>query len=417
LGLFLFLCCMYACKKNNDAHPSSGNSGTGTGTLSFSTPVDSAQELIVSETGGKVLVDTVFTNNGTFSTTLHTNDTLVDVTIDVVSRGAGPTTGPAYYFVTTYKAVNPARWQTVNTGNYLVPLGPVPPSVSGTLTYLHVPNISDPFADFSAAIQFSDYAQPTTATEIYGGSTLQFQYYQYGNNLDYLLFPGIERYKLHTHVTNNDIIDLTEMDTAIAVKFSRPAEYATVTTCTLIGYSDTTNYSNSLLLYLQFLPPPINPAADVEYPKEKFKAYELNINFSNSNNDDAFYYSYGDTVPSALALPNESSFNLSSSTASLFTVNFAAPKPSYYLTQWQTGNVYWAYYAPPDSTTLRPLSTLTALNSKLLQGQNLSSLGLTNFGFGTAQGLDYLHYFDYLTDPALLKVRRLPSRIGFSKSF
>jgi hypothetical protein len=86
----------------NDAHASSGNSGTGTGTgtLSFSTPVDSAQELIVSETGGKVLVDTIFTNNGTFSTTLHTNDTLVDGTIDVVSRGAGPTAGPAYYFAT-----------------------------------------------------------------------------------------------------------------------------------------------------------------------------------------------------------------------------------------------------------------------------------------------------------------------------
>jgi hypothetical protein len=187
--------------------------------------------------------------------------------------------------------------------------------------------------------------------------------------------------KFHTHVTNNDTVDLSQMDTAIAVKFTRPAEYATVETCNLTGYWDTTDYSNSVLLYSEVVAPPINPAADVEYPKEKPEAYELNVSFSNSSNDQVSYYSYGSTVPSTLALPDEFVYNLSSATPSLFSVNFVGSKPTYYETLWTAGGVYWMYYASPDSTTLHPLSTLTALNSKLLQGQSLSTLTLNSFSF------------------------------------
>jgi hypothetical protein len=207
------------------------------------------------------------------------------------------------------------------------------------------------------------------------------------------------------------------MDTAIAVKFTRPAEYATVTNCSLTGYWDTTDFSNSALLYSEIVAPPINPAADVEYPKEKFQSYELNVTFSNSSNDRVAYYSYGNTVPSTLALPDESVYNLSSFTPSLFSVNFVGSKVTCYETLWAAGSVYWMYYAPSDSTTLHPLSTLTALNSKLLQGQTLSSLTLNNFSFEIAQGRSYLPYYEYVTNPALLKVQRLPSLINFIKNF
>ena len=67
--------------------------------------------------------------------------------------------------------------------------------------------------------------------------------------------------------------------------------------------------------------------------------------------------------------------------------------------------------------TLHPLSTLMALNSKLLHAQPLSSLTLTGFSFSIAQGMSYLPYYEYLTNPALLKVQRLPSSIDFLKNF
>lgn len=351
-------------------------------------------ELIVSDSGGKVLVDTVFLNDGTFSATLHTNDTLVDVTTISTVGGFG---AQPDYFVFTYKAVNLARWQTVLPGDYGEPIGSLPTYTTATLTYINAPNIANPFADGSAAVQFADFRVTVgPEKESYGQgnpSTFQIQYPQYGNNQDYLLFPVLEQYKFHTHVTDNDTVDLSEMDTAVAVKFTRPAEYATGTSCSLVGYWDTTDYSNSVLLYSEIVGPPINPAADVEYSKEKCQAYELNVSFSNSNNDGVSYYSYGNTVPSTLTLPDESAYNLSSSTSSLFSVNFVGSKPTYYETLWSAGGVYWTYYADPDSTTLTPLATLTAMNSKLLQGQNLSSLALNSFTFGIAQGMSYLPYY------------------------
>jgi hypothetical protein len=89
-------------------------------------------ELIVSDSGGKVLVDTVFPNNGTFSATLHTNDTLVDVTTISTVGGFG---AQPDYFVFTYKVVNLARWQTVLPGGYEAPIGPLPAYITANLTY------------------------------------------------------------------------------------------------------------------------------------------------------------------------------------------------------------------------------------------------------------------------------------------
>lgn len=424
IGLCLILC-LYACKKNNDAHPSSGGSTTGstTGTLSFSTPVDSAMELIVSETAGKVLLDTVFANKGTLSTALQTNDTLFDLTIITTVNGFG---AQPDHFVFTYKAVNLARWQTIFTGGYGAPTGSIPASTAANITYINAPYISAPLTDFWFTILFSNskfYDEGVTGSSYgpgadYGPSIVEFQYTQYGNNPEYILFPGSGQYKFHTYVTSNDTVDLTQMDTAITVKFTRPAEYATITSCNLVGYWDTTNYFNATLLFSQQQGQPITYAiADVEYPKEQCQAYELSASFANSNNDGVSWYSYGNTVPATLSLPDESAYTLSSSTSSLFSLNFTSSQPTYYETQYSEGGVYWTYYAAPDSTTLHPISFLTALNSKLLQGQNLGALSLNSFNFVTAQGLNYLNYFDYLTDPALLKIRRLPTVVSFTKNF
>ena len=418
-AISIVLCCLYACKKNNASHLSSGNSVT----LSFSTPADSAMELTISETGGKILVDTIFATNGISSANLHTSDTLVDVTT-IIKAGGG--NQPTSYLVYTHKAVNLARWQTVAPGYYGVSLGLLPVPTIANLTYINSPTIpSSPPTDYSFnSILFSD--APINASSLvtsYSGgayhypATIDYEYDQYGNNLDYILFAGAGQYKFHTHSTNSDTVDLTEMETATLINFSRPQEYGTVGSCSLVGYWDTTNYTNSNILYSLTPLQSNNSIADVEYPTEKCQAYELNVFLANSTTSGSSFYSYGSTVPSTLPLPDESAYNLSSSTASLFSLTFAAPKPTYYLTTWEAGNISWVYYAPPDSTTLHPLSTLSALNSKLLQAQDLSSLALYSFSFGIAQGMNYLSFYEYLTNPALLKVKRLPSFISFSKTF
>ncbi len=254
LGLSLLLFCLFACKKNNDTHPSSG--GTPTGTLSISPSLGYGIELIISETGGKVLMDTMVTNNSTILAILHTNDTLVDVTgIDTIGGDGEPTA----YIISTYKAVNIARWQTAGPGDYVVPLGRLPQPTTANLTYINAPSIQvpptgDPYffnsllfsdAPINASVQTASY----TGGAYYTPGKINYQYNQYGNDIDYILFEASGQYNFHTHVTNNDTVDLTEMETGATVKFSRPAEYSTIGYCNLVGYWDTTNYANSTLLY------------------------------------------------------------------------------------------------------------------------------------------------------------------------
>ncbi|HVU97698.1 MAG TPA: hypothetical protein VHE34_20885 [Puia sp.] len=80
---------LFSCHKNNarpatppeDTTGTAGGPGT-TGTMKISLTLPNALdncELIVSETGGKVLLDTVAPNGTTINATLHTNASLVDV--------------------------------------------------------------------------------------------------------------------------------------------------------------------------------------------------------------------------------------------------------------------------------------------------------------------------------------------------
>ncbi|HEY4108718.1 hypothetical protein, partial [Puia sp.] len=97
----------YSCHKDS-SNSSSGNTPpptntTGTMKISLAMPADTAVkncELIISETGGKVLLDTVTSRGTTVGASLSTNATLVDVTL--VEQHQYPQSG---YYVYTYKAV------------------------------------------------------------------------------------------------------------------------------------------------------------------------------------------------------------------------------------------------------------------------------------------------------------------------
>jgi hypothetical protein len=61
-----------------------------------------AYELVISEPGGKVLLDTVAHFYAPVKATLHTNASLVDVTLVDTNR--------TLYDITMYKSVNPSTW-------------------------------------------------------------------------------------------------------------------------------------------------------------------------------------------------------------------------------------------------------------------------------------------------------------------
>ena len=84
-----------------------------------------------------------------------------------------------------------------------------------------------------------------------------------------------------------------------------------------------------------------------------------------------------------------------------FAVSFAQGLTNY-TTSWSVGNITMAITASPDSSQLRPLTLLTYLHSKLLQGQSLTGLSIQNFGYETVPGVSYSGYFAHQTDPQQL---------------
>jgi len=395
---------LFSCKKDS-THTSTSVAPPVTGTMNINLSYNpgSAFELIISETGGKILLDTLTPASGNnIIATLKTNQTLVDYTLVNYDSGASA------YYASTYKGVNPSSWTWLTAGDYFAPEGPLP-SRSASILYTNTPvgNIY-PYIFNDYVGTFSSSPTNTSAGD------LAFNYSQNGsNNYLYLLFPALGMYNFHIPKGLNDTVDLTSMDTAVMLNFNKPAEY-TMQSCTLIGVMDTTDFSRNVVLY-GFLHYPGTP--DMEYPRKLVQKLELSANAASSNNDYASYYSYGDSIPSTLPLADESSYTITSTQNTNFSLKFLSAAPSYYTTGWKTQGITWALSASPDSTTLNPLSLLTALKSKMLQGIDLSGLSLSSFGFEAAQGLDYAGFLSYVCNPNLIKTQRLSSSIQFSKSF
>src|SRR5450631_2019323 len=119
-----------SCNKNNDK-PAPVIPPPVLGTMNINLQA-SGIEFIITEPGGKVLLDTVPSLNGNLVASLRTNQSLVDITsINFDSAGKR-------YVITSYKGVNPSTWKSAYAGGYDAPI----PLLSGTyptLLYTHVP--------------------------------------------------------------------------------------------------------------------------------------------------------------------------------------------------------------------------------------------------------------------------------------
>jgi hypothetical protein len=403
LVLFLAtLCLFFSCKKDDHGTapvppPVTDSTKTGSININLSTS-NRAEEIIISETGGKVLLDTMSPYPNALVATLKTNQTLVDFTVvyyDSVD---------IQYQIKTYKGVNPSKWLTVGAQGYN--LGTTTTSVTANVVYKNVPVAYNP-------IWFADYIG-VGAGFSYPPGYIVVNYEQLNPaNYVYLRLGPAGLYNFHIPPQGmNDTVDLSHMDTTIKLNFNLPATF-TLQSTNLNGVMDTTDFSKSLWLFST----QSGVTWDLEYPGKLVQKMELNVSGTNSTNDYAFYYSYGDTISPTLPLLGRSAYTLSSTQFNNFTEQFTTVHPSYYYTEWQAGKIYYQLYASPDSTNLNPQALLTSLNSKILQGQALSGLSLSTFYFENATGLDYADFFSYVHNPTQLKSERVSSSVMFAQSF
>ncbi|HXO76125.1 MAG TPA: hypothetical protein VN824_12830, partial [Puia sp.] len=230
LFLTLIALNLFSCSKGNSPAPPSNPGGgisnpVGSIRINLEYPVDyngsiqqgSTFELIISETGGKILLDTIGTTNTAISATLKTNSTLVDLT--TVYR---PNDGASGYTVETYKSVGPSGWGAAKKVVGAIPI-PNFPFEQGNITYFHVP-LTEPSAVDPQWQQF----YPTLRTEglntFYDSGTnhLSVSYIPYPGpgHYAYLVLPAAGLYDLHMVTGNNDTVDLSHMSQAAKLHFT-----------------------------------------------------------------------------------------------------------------------------------------------------------------------------------------------------
>lgn len=396
---------IFSCKKS-DQHPGPPNP---TGSIRVSSQVDSGTEVIFSEPGGKVLMDSLFGASTNFTASLSTNAQLIDLTtIQYYSYDQ-------FFYVKTYKAINPTNWTSVTPLPYSVPV-PHPDGPASTITYLFStpPNTGPPFSIFSSQTPGYSGGYSYVSTPV---PTLTINYTRLGDYPVYLLFTANGQYNFYTPRTTADTIKNPVLDTAQFIKPALAAEYTTVAQLSLNAYLDTTNFVNSVSL-LPFTWGQNLLTQGLLVPKQPFiEKYELSTTLF-GNADNATFYSYADSVPSVFPIPDPSYYSLASTQLNDFSVTFPKTKPTFYITTWSIGNISWNIVTSSDSTTLHPQQSLPLLQgSKLLKNKDFSSSSFANLALEMAEGFDYEGFVNYTFDSVAVKNKRIASFVEYSKAY
>jgi hypothetical protein len=412
LFILSILMSFLACKKS-DVTPPNNTPPTGTMQINLTYPNDDGTqtfELIISQSNGVILLDTVAALNTPVIATLHTNDNLVDLTT------VRFITGTNKYTVSVFKGVNASTITTAWLGSYKLQthIGTTTPA---KIIYTNVPGgIYSGAASLNNTLFTNFPGNEFTALSLTAGNILQVDYDQSAGNYAYLLLPSAGLYNLHMPASPADTVDLTNMDTALSLTFTRPYPFTVVQAgSSFIGIPDTTNL-NQIIGFSSIFQPYSRPGVDFEYPKVTVEKYELYVAAVDSTGDYGYYY-YGSNIPTTLPLAKASDFSIASNQASGFSVSFPGTAPSYYLTQWNSANVTLYMYASPDSGSFKPLSWLTSLHSSLLQSVGYADLKFARMEIDDIPGMNYPTCLAYTTNPAAIARRQVTSASSFSETF
>jgi hypothetical protein len=328
-------------------------------------------ELIISDSGTKVLYDTMVNFNVPVSATLPTTASLVDVSVIYLNN---PTGGPQYYTVNTYKSVNLATWKNLPLSDSAIGVSSPVVTGTGTVTYYNI-GLGSYLWQFMSNTNNS----PTTSPQDVSNSSQVVVTYPYeGDPYAYMAFPYNGLYNLHKIQGMNDSVDLTTLDTAVEVSFNWPSQYNI--NVLLYGYMDSTNLSQPLLLAPGHGDYTHNYTYEAMYPsKHEFQKYDLVLTGNPAVFDPSLILQAGirwtnlSAIPTNIPFPDQTYFTVNTSTPDSFSVGFPLVKPTYYTlyTQFGNGSSGFSITASGDSTTLDPEKTLVMLTrGKLLTGQN-----------------------------------------------
>ncbi len=369
-------------------------------------------ELLVSESGGKILFDSVTDYNKTINADLQTGATLVDVSVIYrfnLSAGGQIT-------VNTYKSVDLAHWKNVPLSDS-VP-GAVYPVVTGTAT-LRLTNIAVPPAFYWQFMSNTDPGPVASPEGISYSNDLTVTYPYEQDKYAYIAFPYNGLYKLHKIQGINDSVDLSRLDTAEKVSFIWPALYNINTL--LYGYLDSTDLSKPLLLAPGHGDYTHNYSYETMYPRHKeFQKFDLALTGNPAQFDPSLILQAGvswynlDTIPVNIPFPDQSYFSVNHKSPDSFAVSFLKQKPTYYTfsSSFGTGGAdNFLLTVPGDSTVLNPKKALmVSLQGKLLKGVG-PAMFINGFTFIMDDDPTYKTFLNKQADVVLANKRPLSNQV------
>jgi hypothetical protein len=356
-------------------------------------------ELIVSEPSGKVLLDSIAAVNTPVITSVQTSASLVDFTY-ILDQGnvSSPYTR---YLVYVYKGVNPSNWTKLNSA--LSPISYPLSSGPTTASQIFIPDypsnaVPDGIVSNSFVFDNCNFNLYTNLSYYASANTFNLYYDRHAGHPVYFSITHLGLYKLYTPMKDFDTLDVFHMDTLSTTTFTRKFPF---TINYQIGYSfhgipDTTDLSTSIS-FSNFFDPKAPGQGDLQYPKTFMQKYEIELTAVDNNNDLLSYYGLVSNIPTDLNLPDPSTFSEVSKEADDISFLFKNPSSTtscqINLSNSLVGATIWS---SPDSTTLHPLTLLTNLKSKMLNGVSLVDITPKNFEFLNIPGYSYADYFSYL---------------------
>ena len=343
-----------------------------------------AYELIISEAGGKVLLDSIMRYNTPILAWIKTNQTLLDIT---TVRAWASTNS---FLIHSYKAIDLTAWVNI-PGNDSVqfPSGGVsaPPAITGISTYTHV---SVPLGTYYNVLAYGR----ANDGQVYN-NVIYSDYSAPVGEYAYLIFPTLGLYNIHRITGLPDTVDLSKPDSCVSVSFSKSAIYTTAG-FSLAGYPDTGDLSHTVnLTYYTQAGTPLTDATSLFYPGTKgFKKYLFSYYLSDGNNNNyaSVNLPYIDSIPTNLAIPDPASYNFSLTNDTAVSTNFTH-KPTYYEVTSHLGYAQFTLTAPGDSALLHPVAFYRALKSRFLGIQNFSMMQMDNINIVTDAQPEYQAYW------------------------
>lgn len=345
-------------------------------------------ELILSNTDGEVLLDTLIAFNTNHSLRLKSGDTKYNLTTVIFDQLIDT------YWMKTYIKVNPDKW---HLQYYIISTEPVEKEMAD-ITYINFPdNTGFHFKTIGNTNSNGGHSSALFKNIL----TISGYNRLLPTDLAYIVAPDQGKYMLTEVTSKQTTVNFSEAGNTVKRNYNRPAN-VTEFRSHLYGFTKEGDPNTWIQLYSPIFKE--REEYDLQFPPTGFEAFNLQISYTDAGGYEHAYTYNAKEVPSEVELSPTSDFSVSKSGFDDFMIAFTKDKPSIYQINWalEDSDFYarWSISSSPDETSFKPKALLEGLKSKMLEGRNLSLFKLLSVSSRKDKDSNYQDILNSSADPA-----------------